>query len=550
MSEKEIKEQCDRERKKRTVKRRLFTLASNKLEGLLDSVPLETHSVKSQLDILNTILSELETIDSTILDFCLQLNVDEDDLVTEISDTYERMNKRNALKIKFDTLCNSVESNNSNNSAVARPVLLPKIKLPKFSGNVIEFQTFWEQFESAVHDDNTLSNIQKLTFLRSCLEGEAAKLVSKVPNVGTSYESVIKTLKDNYDDKHIKTIAHVNHFLKLFSPNYSKDELSNFRSEYEAIYGSIPHDFETLFICIILSKLPEDFNTSIRRACADNLFNMTNFNNAIQQEIKLLPISFEVPFNTNNAHSNNDNVVQPLNFIQNEIQSSANFKVGTNSKTWKIKNCRFCDSSDHTSRYCTVFGDVQSRQNRLREKGGICLRCWMSKHEGDCMKFTCQNCSGNHWVAVCKQPRGNLISTNKINVVNRNSQIARRPVVAIPTLNLLVKQDMNSRKTHTVRVLLDQGSQTTLITESVVRRLNLKESYSEVMEISGYNNREIKSFKVVEFTVIINSNHIQIQAVVVSNISDVIVPNLDTISHNLEEKNVNLAENSIDKPAI
>ena len=553
MSEK-ILEQCDKERKKRTVKRRLFTLSMNKLEVLINSVPLEVQLVKSQLDIVNNILSELESLDSTILELCLQLNVNEDDLVNEISDTYERMNKRNSLQIKFESLCASMAPNRPNSSnppPVARPVLLPKIKLPKFSGNIIEFQTFWEQFESAVHNDNTLSNIQKLTFLRSCLEGEAAKLVSKVPNIGSSYESVIKTLKDNYDDKHIKTIAHVNHFLGLFSPTYTKDALSNFRSEYEAIYGSIPHDFETLFICIILAKLPEEFSTSIRRACADDLFKIQNFNIAMQQEIKLLPINCETLFNSNNQ-VNDDQAVQPLNFIQNEIQSTANFKVGTNKKTWKLKNCRFCDSPDHTSRYCTVYTDVLSRQNRLRERGGICFKCWMNKHDGECMKFTCQNCSGNHWVAVCKQQRGSVVSTNKINVSNSGNCVTqvktRRPIVAIPTLNLSIKQTRCSRKPHMVRVLLDQGSQITLITESVVRRLNLKESYSEVMEISGYNNREIKSFKVVEFNVVNAPNHIQVQAAVVPSITNVVVPSLELISRNLEEKGIQLAENSFDEP--
>ena len=31
---------------------------------------------------------------------------------------------------------------------------LPRIELPKFSGDVLKFQDFWDQFEAAVHDDD------------------------------------------------------------------------------------------------------------------------------------------------------------------------------------------------------------------------------------------------------------------------------------------------------------------------------------------------------------------------------------------------------------
>lgn len=39
---------------------------------------------------------------------------------------------------------------------------LPKLALPTFDGNPLNWQTFWDSFRTAVHDNPHLSNIQKL----------------------------------------------------------------------------------------------------------------------------------------------------------------------------------------------------------------------------------------------------------------------------------------------------------------------------------------------------------------------------------------------------
>ena len=56
---------------------------------------------------------------------------------------------------------------------VAKPKL-PRIKLPKFSGDVTKFRSFLEGFESSVHQNTGLSVIDKFNYLRALLEGAAA----------------------------------------------------------------------------------------------------------------------------------------------------------------------------------------------------------------------------------------------------------------------------------------------------------------------------------------------------------------------------------------
>ena len=48
---------------------------------------------------------------------------------------------------------------------------LPKLTLPIFGGDPLKWQTFWDSFDSAVHSNNVLTNVQKLNYLRAHLEG-------------------------------------------------------------------------------------------------------------------------------------------------------------------------------------------------------------------------------------------------------------------------------------------------------------------------------------------------------------------------------------------
>ena len=48
-------------------------------------------------------------------------------------------------------------------------VKLPKIELKKFNGDVTNWITFWDSFDSAIHSNNELSNVDKFNYLNSVL---------------------------------------------------------------------------------------------------------------------------------------------------------------------------------------------------------------------------------------------------------------------------------------------------------------------------------------------------------------------------------------------
>ena len=60
-------------------------------------------------------------------------------------------------------------------------VKLPKLDVPKFDGNIVNWKTFWEQFKVSIHSRSSLSDAKKLVlvYLQHLLKDGTAKSVIK-----------------------------------------------------------------------------------------------------------------------------------------------------------------------------------------------------------------------------------------------------------------------------------------------------------------------------------------------------------------------------------
>ena len=91
---------------------------------------------------------------------------------------------------------------------VTHSVKLPPIKLETFAGDVETWARSWEQFESSIDKDPTLSTVNKHVFLRGYLEGESKMLVDGIAVTDSVYEDTKKILHDRYGDKNRTIQAH------------------------------------------------------------------------------------------------------------------------------------------------------------------------------------------------------------------------------------------------------------------------------------------------------------------------------------------------------
>ena len=66
-------------------------------------------------------------------------------------------------------------------------IILPCMQLPQFRGRYEDWPGFSDQFRTTVHDNPRLIDCQKLTYLRACLPGEAAKSIELFANAPANY---------------------------------------------------------------------------------------------------------------------------------------------------------------------------------------------------------------------------------------------------------------------------------------------------------------------------------------------------------------------------
>ena len=141
-------------------------------------------------------------------------------------------------------------------------VKLPKLSLSKFSGDVLQWQSFWDQF-TAVVDSSDIPDISKFSYLRSLLEGEAKQSIQGLSLTSQHYQSARQILTDRFGRKeriiftHIQTLLNMPVMNKCSVSNLWKlnDDLQSHTRSLEAL-GICGTQYGVILTPLIFSRLP------------------------------------------------------------------------------------------------------------------------------------------------------------------------------------------------------------------------------------------------------------------------------------------------------
>ena len=112
----------------------------------------------------------------------------------------------------------STNDGNQNSSKLKLP------KLPSFTGSYTDWMSFAVLFKASVDSNSQLSNSEKLNYLKACVKGEAAKLISSVTITEYNYEIAWELLRERYENKRSIVQAHLQ---AIWSQCSLKSESSN-----------------------------------------------------------------------------------------------------------------------------------------------------------------------------------------------------------------------------------------------------------------------------------------------------------------------------------
>ena len=111
---------------------------------------------------------------------------------------------------------------------------LPKLTLPTFSGDPLQFQTFWDSFQAAVHSNDGLTGVQKFHFLKAQLLGDAAHVIDNFPLTNVNYQHCVALLKDRFGQPYKLVNAHMDALANLPKPVNNISSLQGFHDKLES----------------------------------------------------------------------------------------------------------------------------------------------------------------------------------------------------------------------------------------------------------------------------------------------------------------------------
>ncbi|KAK9739455.1 Protein of unknown function (DUF1759) [Popillia japonica] len=105
-------------------------------------------------------------------------------------------------------------------------VKLPTITLPTFDGTFTLWREFYDAFTALIHSNNSLSDVQKLSYLKSSLKNEPVKnepadLIRSYDTTSENYTIAWTALQKRYDNKRRIITDHVQNLLEI--PKINKE---------------------------------------------------------------------------------------------------------------------------------------------------------------------------------------------------------------------------------------------------------------------------------------------------------------------------------------
>lgn len=379
-------------------------------------------------------------------------------------------------------------SNENNSSKSGSNVKLPKMEIPKFSGDYSQWTTFRDLFMSLVHKSD-IDNAQKMQYLKGLLSGEAEQLVRHINISSDNYGRCWSMLEERYNNKRFLTNSVLkrlfNQRVILTESSVLLKELIDTTTECLGSLTNLGVDVSTWDIIIIyMLTLKIDFES--------------------RKQWELLIAS--------NSSQNLPTLNQFKEFITNKYRALELLDSGSKSnkmsyihkpKAFHVANliCKFCNG-DHRLVNCKQFANAEVQARRACvEKNRLCFNCLSGKHSAkDCFtKISCKMCSRRHHLLL--HPNGSRDSNSPMGGASSGSSTGDVSVVSaaksgpsnsasvvcfssggmvastqVLLATALVRAENKNGGQYTVRALLDQGAQASFVTEATAQYLGLKKT--------------------------------------------------------------------------
>lgn len=431
-------------------------------------------------------------------------------------------------------------------------IQLPRIDLPKFSGDYLEWDNFRDLFESLIVANHALTNVQRLHYLKASLTGEASQLLKNVSITEANYESSWTTLKSRYDNRRVIITAHLQSFTCI-TPMTSESvkELKLLRDKTNEAITALKNlerpvsHWDDLLVFLTVQKLDA-------RSCKEwemSLGSKTEYPTYKELDTFLA------------------NRIRALESMQLCNASYASGKQTSNSlpkakrpstfrahvSTVAAKPCLLCNAS-HSLAQCAQFKAKSPDDRRaVAKEHRCCFNCLKPGHmPRNCqVKQNCSVCHRRHHTLIHTEQAEatTVLQTSSTSAPSASASMTQSSGDSIPTSVtvmtacetptsdksiLLATAWVTLRNkdggTLTIRALLDQGSESSFVTESAVQLLRAprRSIHATMVGIGGQPAGTVRSMTSLTVSPIHNNGpYLAVDALILKKLTSY-VPRLKT----------------------
>ena len=270
-------------------------------------------------------------------------------------------------------------------------VKLPKLILPKFSGDVLQWQSFWDQF-TAVVDSSDIPDISKFSYLRWLLEGEAKQSIQGLSLTSQHYQSARQILTDRLVVRferiiftHIQTLLNMPVMNKCLVSNLWKlnDDLQSHVRSLEAL-GICGTQYGVILTPLILSRLPQDVRLEWSREGETHESDLSYLLKFLEKEI---------------LRRERSQVFKDTVQVSSSVPEARRFKApptaaalqtaSMNVKPSAPHECGVCGKNHPTDRCFKLLHCNGSERRERVQRAGLCYRCLRKGHIAKGCMFIC-----------------------------------------------------------------------------------------------------------------------------------------------------------------
>lgn len=413
---------------------------------------------------------------------------------------------------------------------------MPEINIEKFTGSQQNWNSFYDLFKALVLNNNQLDDVQKLIYLKSSLKGEPLRLIESLSLVASNLQVALDTLKTRYENR-LQTInAHIKNLVNM--PAITRNNSSNLREFVVTVRQNteslknlnVPIENSDLFLVYILSQ-KLDFGTRHAYELARGPSELPTLDSFLKfVEVRCLaaenltsPPQETVSRKTNHfttstnhiscAYCNNKNdhtifkcskfrelsVNQRKQFVFNKKLCFKCFSPHQVSQcSWK--NCPICDQAHNSLLHPQDGHKVYRSYNRTDSPNSR-----QSSHSNDtsCQKENLGRCVSqndsvgshissenspvisNHSSSSSSSRRNEFVRENVSSLTSFVSNKCQHVLLATAVVNIPGKDG----KMVKARAVLDNGSQVSLATNRLVKKLNYT-PYAHTVQVSGISGKK------------------------------------------------------------